>query len=149
MTARRIAPENTAGDSGEPVYPSRAMPAARHATPILAKNACDAVTSQAFCHGQYGCRPNRDPTRWGGAGAPSQVFCAARSWRRGNSLAPSMFDFLGVERPQGAEPKNKTICQRQMVLFLSGGFNSDISLHPFPLSSHIYLFFNDYGVLFS
>ena len=67
---------------------------------------------------QYGCRPNRDPTRWGGAGAPSQVFCAARSWRRGNSLAPSMFDFLGVERPQGAEPKNKTICQRQMVLFL-------------------------------
>ena len=37
MTARRIAPENTAGDSGEPVYPSRAMPAARHATPILAK----------------------------------------------------------------------------------------------------------------
>ena len=68
---------------------------------------------------QYGCRPNRDPTRWGGAGAPSQVFCAARSWRRGNSLAPSMFDPLGVERPQGAEPKNKTICQRQMVLFLS------------------------------
>ena len=22
---------------------------------------------------QYGCRPNRDPTRWGGAGAPSQA----------------------------------------------------------------------------
>ena len=68
---------------------------------------------------QYGCRPNRDPTRWGGAGAPSQVFCAAKPWRRGNSLAPSMFDFLGVERPQGAEPKNKTICLWQMVLFLS------------------------------
>ena len=34
---------------------------------------------------QYGCRPNRDPTRWGGAGAPSQVFCAAKPWRRGNS----------------------------------------------------------------
>ena len=67
---------------------------------------------------QYGYRPNRDPTRWGGAGAPSQVFCAAKSWRRGNSLAPGMFDPLGVERPQGAEPKNKTICQRQMVLFL-------------------------------
>ena len=68
---------------------------------------------------QYGRRPNHAPTRRGGAGAPSQVFCAARSWRRGNSLAPSMFDFLGVERPQGAEPKNKTICQRQMALFLS------------------------------
>ena len=67
---------------------------------------------------QYGCRPNRDPTRWGGAGAPSQVFCAAKSWRRGNSLAPGMSDPLGVERPQGAEPQNKTIRQRQMVLFL-------------------------------
>ena len=39
--------------------------------------------------------------------------------RGGNSLAPSMFDFLGVERPQGAEPKNKTICLWQMVLFLA------------------------------
>ena len=29
-----------------------------------------------------------------------------------------MFDPLGVERPQGAEPKNKTICLWQMVLFL-------------------------------
>ena len=67
---------------------------------------------------QYGCRPNRDPTRWGGAGAPSQVFCAAKSWRRGNSLAPGMSDPLGVERTQGAEPQNKTIRQRQMVLFL-------------------------------
>ena len=75
---------------------------------------------------QYGCRPNRDPTRWGGAGAPSQVFCAARSWRRGNSLAPSMFDFLGVERPQGAEPKNKTICLWQMVLFLQRTVKIDI-----------------------
>ena len=35
------------------------------------------------------------------------------------SLAPSMFDPLGVERPQGAEPKNKTICLWQMVLFLA------------------------------
>ena len=67
---------------------------------------------------QYGRRPNQAPTRRGGTGAPSQVFCAAKSWRRGNSLAPGMFDPLGVERPQGAEPKNKTICQRQMVLFL-------------------------------
>ena len=38
-----------------------------------------------------------------------------------------MFDFLGVERPQGAEPKNKTICQRQMVLFLEGTVKIDIS----------------------
>ena len=67
---------------------------------------------------QYGRRPNHAPTRRGGAGAPSQVFCAAKSWRRGNSLAPGMFDPLGVERPQGAEPKNKTICLWQMVLFL-------------------------------
>ena len=37
MTARRIAPEAAAGDNNEPVYPSRAMPAARHVTPILAK----------------------------------------------------------------------------------------------------------------
>ena len=29
-----------------------------------------------------------------------------------------MSDPLGVERPQGAEPQNKTIRQRQMVLFL-------------------------------
>ena len=57
MTARRIAPENTAGDSGEPVYPSRAMPAARHATPILAKNACDAVTSQAFWRSGWDSNP--------------------------------------------------------------------------------------------
>ena len=67
---------------------------------------------------QYGRRPNHAPTRRGGAGAPSQVFCAAKSWRRGNSLAPGMSDPLGVERPQGAEPQNKTIRQRQMVLFL-------------------------------
>ena len=67
---------------------------------------------------QYGRRPNQAPTRRGGTGAPSQVFCAAKSWRRGNSLAPGMFDPLGVERPQGAEPKNKTICLWQMVLFL-------------------------------
>ena len=57
MTARRIAPENTAGDSDEPVYPSRAMPAARHATPILAKNACDAVTSQAFWRSGWDSNP--------------------------------------------------------------------------------------------
>lgn len=31
-----------------------------------------------------------------------------------------MFDFLGVERPQGAEPKNKTICLWQMALFFHG-----------------------------
>jgi len=67
---------------------------------------------------QYGRRPNHAPTRRGGAGAPSQVFCAAKSWRRGNSLAPGMFDPLGVERPQGAEPKNKAICLWQMALFL-------------------------------
>ena len=67
MTARRIAPENTAGDSGEPVYPSRAMPAARHATPILAKNACDAVTSQAFCHGISVWMPPEPGSPQGGA----------------------------------------------------------------------------------
>ena len=67
MTARRIAPENTAGDSGEPVYPSRAMPAARHATPILAKNACDAVTSQAFCHGISVWMPTEPGPPQGGA----------------------------------------------------------------------------------
>ena len=75
---------------------------------------------------QYGRRPNQAPTRRGGAGAPSQVFCAAKSWRRGNSLAPGMFDPLGVERPQGAEPKNKTICLWQMVLFLQRTVKIDI-----------------------
>ena len=57
MTARRIAPEAAAGDNNEPVYPSRAMPAARHATPILAKNACDAVTSQAFWRSGWDSNP--------------------------------------------------------------------------------------------
>ena len=31
-----------------------------------------------------------------------------------------MFVPLGVEWPQGAEPKNKAICQRQMALFFHG-----------------------------
>ena len=56
---------------------------------------------------QYGRRPNRTPARRSGAGAPSQVFCAAKSWRRGNSLAPGMFDPLGVVRAWGLEPQRR------------------------------------------
>ena len=51
--------------------------------------------------------------------------CAVTSILRSKILAQGQFTCpehvhpLGVERPQGAEPQNKTICQRQMVLFLS------------------------------
>jgi hypothetical protein len=84
--ARRIAPENTAGDSDEPVYPSRAMPAARHATPILAKNACDAVTSQAFCHGISVWMPTEPgPHKVGRRG------CAVTSILRSKALAQGQF----------------------------------------------------------
>ena len=98
MTARRIAPENTAGDSGEPVYPSRAMPAARHATPILAKNACDAVTSQAFCHGISVWMPTKPgPHKVGRRG------CAVTSILRSKILAQVLVLYgVGVRVPMPA-----------------------------------------------
>jgi len=84
--ARRIAPEAAAGDNDEPVYPSRAMPAARHATPILAKNACDAVTSQAFCHGISVWMPTEPgPHKVGRRG------CAVTSILRSKALAQGQF----------------------------------------------------------
>ena len=62
------------------------MPAARHATPILAKNACDAVTSQAFCHGISVWMPTKPgPHKVGRRG------CAVTSILRSKILAQGQF----------------------------------------------------------
>ena len=39
--------------------------------------------------------------------AAGKTLAQAKPWRRRNSFPPSSFDPLGVERPRGAEPKNK------------------------------------------
>ena len=74
---------------------------------------------------QYGRRPNQAPTRRGGAGAPSQVFCAAKSWRRGNSLVPSMFIPLGWSDHRERNPKIRPSAKGRWPYFWCGHGDSN------------------------
>jgi len=86
MTARRIAPENTAGDSGEPFYPAAQCRQRVTSRRYSQKNACDAVTSQAFCHGISVWMPTEPgPHKVGRRG------CAVTSILRSKILAQGQF----------------------------------------------------------
>ena len=137
MTARRIAPENTAGDSGEPVYPSRAMPAARHATPILAKNACDAVTSQAFCHGISVWMPTKPgPHKVGRRGCAVTSILRSKILAQGQFTCPEHVRFPWDHRERN--PKIRPSAKGRWSYFWRSGWDSnprEVSLKL--ISSHV------------
>ena len=140
MTARRIAPEAAAGDNNEPVYPSRAMPAARHATPILAKNACDAVTSQAFCHGISVWMPTEPgPPQGGAARVRRHKYFAQQSLGAGAIHLPRAYSIpFGWSDPRERNPKIRPSAKGRWSYSWRSGWDSnprEVSLKL--ISSHL------------